>query len=188
MPSGPGVIDEETIAEIAASVPEGIETFLLTSKSNAEGIIAQHRKCGTSAIQIVDAIPVKDYSTLRNNLPGIKLVQVIHVRSKNEIDEALRVQRYVDYILLDSGNPELKTKELGGTGRTHNWEISRKILEKVRIPVFLAGGLKPSNVINAVKAVSPYGLDVCSGVRTGGKLDAFKLKEFIRKANNSHQL
>jgi phosphoribosylanthranilate isomerase len=179
MPSGPGVIDENLIAEISSIVPPPVATFLLTSKQNAEEIIIQHERTKTNTLQLVDHLPHNELKKLRDRLPGIKLVQVIHVMDENSINEAIGVQTYVDALLLDSGNPKLKVKELGGTGRTHNWEISRKIKDKVNIPVFLAGGLNAENVIDAIKAVQPYGLDICSGVRSDNSLDEEKLRFFI---------
>jgi phosphoribosylanthranilate isomerase len=183
MPSGPGVIDEDIISEIASKVPPPIATFLLTSKQTAEEIIAQHLKTKTNTLQLVDHIPHHELTKLRERLPEIKLVQVIHVLDENSIDEALSVQKFVDALLLDSGNPKLKVKELGGTGRTHNWEISRKIIESVNRPVFLAGGLNPENVKAAIEFVQPFGLDICSGVRTNNKLDEEKLKLFFESVN-----
>ncbi|HNL40150.1 MAG TPA: hypothetical protein PKH43_13465, partial [Saprospiraceae bacterium] len=85
----------------------------------------------------------------------------------------------LDALLLDSGNPNLAVKELGGTGRVHNWAISRRIVEQSGVPVFLAGGLRPDNVQAAVEAVQPWGLDLCSGVRTEGRLDEQKLAAFF---------
>jgi phosphoribosylanthranilate isomerase len=183
MPSGPGVINENLIADISSKVPPPVATFLLTSKQTAEEIIAQHLKTKTNTLQLVDHLPHNELKKLREQLPGIKLVQVIHVLNENSIDEALSVQKFVDALLLDSGNPKLKVKELGGTGRTHNWEISRKIREEVKLPVFLAGGLNPGNVLEAIQAVQPYGLDICSGVRTKNHLDEEKLKLFFESVN-----
>jgi phosphoribosylanthranilate isomerase len=188
MPSGPGVIDDNLIREISLKVPPPVATFLLTSKQTAEEIIEQQLKTKVNTLQLVDNVALAELKKLRKQLPGIKLVQVIHVVDEHSIDEALNVQEYVDVLLLDSGNPKLKVKELGGTGRTHNWEISRKIAEDVNIPVFLAGGLKPENVLEAIRAVQPYGLDICSGVRTEYRLDEGKLKLFfniINKFNSS---
>jgi len=95
------------------------------------------------------------------------------------VEEAVRISRTVDAILLDSGNPNLRVKELGGTGRVHNWQLSRRIREQASCPVFLAGGLKPENVKEAIETVEPFAVDVCSGVRTNGLLDAEKLGRFI---------
>ena len=179
MPSGPGVVSEELIIDIAAQIPPGLSTFLLTSKQSAEEIIEQQRKCGTNTIQIVDRLIHGSYSEIKNALPGIKVVQVIHVTGPESIEEAAKVSVQVDAILLDSGNQNLKVKELGGTGRVHDWAISRKIRESIRVPMFLAGGLNPGNVAGAIDKVRPYGVDVCSGVRTNGILDEEKLKLFF---------
>jgi phosphoribosylanthranilate isomerase len=183
MPSGPGVIPDSTIAEIAANVPPGVSTFLLTSRRDAPSIIAQQRRSGVNAIQIVDRVVSGGLNTLRSALPGISLIQVIHVNGEESIEEAEAVAPYVDGLLLDSGNPELPVKELGGTGRTHDWSISRKIRERVMLPVYLAGGLRASNVGEAIREVKPFGLDVCSGVRTDDKLDPLKLEAFFSRVS-----
>ena len=179
MPSGPGVIPEELIAEIAASVPPPIATFLLTCKETAADIIAQQRRCLVNTIQICDRVAGGVYDELRAALPSISLVQVVHVRDHTSFDEAMSAAGKADALLLDSGNPTLAVKELGGTGRVHNWLISRQIVEQSSVPVFLAGGLNPGNVREAVDAVQPFGLDICSGVRTNGHLDEQKLSAFI---------
>ncbi len=180
MPSGPGVITDELIAEIAALVPSDTETFLLTSETNVDDIIQHHERTKTSTIQLVDELKSGSYAELRAALPEVKLVQVIHVLGHETIDEALAAAEGVDYLLLDSGNPNLKVKELGGTGRVHNWNISKRVVELSPVPVFLAGGLRPDNVGKAIEAVSPYGLDLCSGVRTNGNLDRLKLEAFFK--------
>lgn len=180
MPSGPGVIADALIAEIADAVPPPIATFLLTSLRSADAIAQQHAACRTSTLQLVDAVKSSELAALRRLLPHVKLVQVIHVVSQASIDEALQAAPFVNALLLDSGNPFLPVKELGGTGRTHNWQISRAIREQCRVPVFLAGGLRASNVRQAIGAVQPFGVDLCSGVRTNGQLDAGQLDEFMQ--------
>ena len=182
MPSGPGEIEESLIADIARVVPPPVATFLLTAAQDAASIIAQHKFCRTNTIQLVDHVDVAELKKLREGLPGIKLVQVIHVVDEQALDEAVAVEGSVDAILLDSGNPNLATKELGGTGKVHNWDISRQIRESIKVPLFLAGGLRPNNVAEAIHRVAPHGLDLCSGVRTEGLLDPLKLKSFIRSA------
>lgn len=179
MPSGPGVINDELIFEIAKRVPPPVATFLLTSETSATKIIRHQQKVKTSTVQIVDALKEGNYFDIRNALPGVKLVQVIHVMDERSVDDAMQVAGQVDAILLDSGNPNLLVKELGGTGRAHNWEISRKIRENVAIPVFLAGGLNPANVREAIETVQPFGVDICTGVRTNGALDQYKLEKFF---------
>jgi phosphoribosylanthranilate isomerase len=179
MPSGPGVIGNDLIAEIAATVSPPIGTFLLTSKQSVGDIVTQHAFCRTNCIQICDHLVDGAHRELKRALPGISIVQVIHVTGPESVEEARAVAPFVDAILLDSGNQKLAVKELGGTGRTHDWTLSRAIRESISVPMFLAGGLTPENVGQAIRQVGPFGLDVCSGVRTDGKLDASKLSQFF---------
>lgn len=184
MPSGPGVISEEAIARIADTVPPPIASFLLTSEHSPEAIIAQQRRCRTNTLQLCDHLPATVYSRLRAELPGIALVQVVHVTGLESVDYAVAAAGHVDALLLDSGNPSLAVKELGGTGRTHDWTLSRRIRDAVGIPLFLAGGLTPANVADAIAAVEPFGLDLCSGVRTNDNLDPVKLRAFFAAIPN----
>ena len=179
MPSGPGPIPESLIRDIARTVPPGIATFLLTCETTADPIIAQQRYTGANTLQLVDDVEQGVYEALRGALPGIRIVQVIHVRDESAVADARRVSPHVDAILLDSGNPLLATKELGGTGRAHDWAISRRIRDAVRVPVYLAGGLNHQNVGRAIAQVQPFGVDVCSGLRTDGRLDPVKLEQFM---------
>jgi len=180
MPSGPGVIDMTLIAEIARSVPPPVATFLLTSKRSAQAIIEQHQRCRTSVIQLVDTIGKTELKKLKRQLPGIKLVQVVHVSGEESLEEAKSYHELADALLLDSGNKNLPVKQLGGTGRTHNWQISRRIRDEAGLPVFLAGGLNADNVREAIHIVQPFAVDLCSGVRSSGKLDENKLSSFFR--------
>lgn len=184
MPSGPGPVPDETIREIAATTPPPVATFMLTSHTSIADIIEHHRRTNTNTIQIVDSLSDGTYQQLKEALPSVKIVQVIHVIDDNSVEEAIRVSGSVDAILLDSGNPNLKIKELGGTGRVHDWKLSRRIREKVSCPVFLAGGLNPDNVRLAIEAVEPFAVDVCSGVRTNGMLDIEKLERFFSAVAN----
>jgi phosphoribosylanthranilate isomerase len=180
MPSGPGVISDELICQIAKVVPPPISTFLLTSETKPQDIITHYKRVQTTTIQIVDELEEREYQWLRRELPNVKLVQVIHVIDEHSVTEAVEISHHVDAILLDSGNPTLSVKELGGTGRTHNWELSREIRKAISIPLFLAGGLNKDNVRQAIETVQPFGLDLCSGVRTNGKLDEQKLQDFFK--------
>lgn len=179
MPSGPGPIDEALIAEISAKVPPGVSTFLLTSRTDAEGILAQLRRTRAGVVQLVDSVPRDVYAALRDGAPSVRVVQVIHVRDDDAVQEALEAAPHVDALLLDSGNPTLAVKELGGTGRVHDWRVSRAIRDASPVPVWLAGGLRADNVAEAIAAVEPFGLDVCSGVRTDGRLDPAKLESYV---------
>ena len=181
MPSGPGVITETKISEIAAQVPEHVDTFLLTSKITADEILVQYDRCKTTTIQLVDSVSKKVHRLLKEELPDVKVVQVVHVTGRESVEEALSIVPYVDALLLDSGNPGLDVKKLGGTGQTHNWKISRKIVQTLDKPVYLAGGLNAQNITEAIRNVNPYGVDICSGLRTNGELDREKATRFFEQ-------
>ena len=180
MPSGPGVISDQRILEITASLPPMVSTFLLTSETQPKVIVDHLKQVNTSTIQIVDLVKTSVYDHIRNELPNVKIVQVIHVLNNESVQQAIDVSPYVDALLLDSGNPNLPTKELGGTGHTHNWDLSLTIRKQVDVPIILAGGINRSNVKQAINHVKPYGVDLCSSVRTNGKLDEKKLKLFFQ--------
>jgi phosphoribosylanthranilate isomerase len=187
MPSGPGPIPEDLIAEIAATVPPGVSSFLLTCHQDTTAMIDQQRRLRVNTIQICDRLPAGSHEQLREALPGVSLVQVVHVTGPESVDEAIAVAPHVDAVLLDSGNQSLAIKELGGTGRTHDWRLSRQIREAIDVPMFLAGGLNPGNVAAAIREVQPFGVDVCSGLRTGGRLDPEKLGEFFDRIERISQ-
>ncbi len=180
MPSGPGVINNEQIASIAKTIPSTISTFLLTSETKADKIIAQTKLFDIDTIQLVDEVSDEDLKDLKDLLNDITLIQVIHVLNKYSIDLAISKSKIVDAILLDSGAPKQTIKRLGGTGQTHNWNISRTIREEIDKPLWLAGGINQFNVREAIELVQPFGIDLCSGVRTNGQLDQQKLIEFFK--------
>ena len=183
MPTGPGVIEESLIGTIADAAPAGVATFLLTSRTSVEDVVAQHRRCRTSTIQLCDRLAEDGLAELKRALPGVKIVQVVHVADHAAIAEAVDAARHADAILLDSGRPAAVVPELGGTGRVHDWAVSAAIRAAIApVPLFLAGGLKPSNVAEAIRAVRPFALDVCSGVRRDGRLDEERLAAFVRVA------
>ncbi len=188
MPSGPGPIPDELIAEIALAVPPSVATFLLTRETSVEAIVAHARRTNTSTLQLVDWVEPADHRLIRSELLGIKLVQVLHVTDAGVLDEARAVAETVDALLLDSGRPDADAPELGGTGRTHDWRLSRQVVEASPVPVFLAGGLDADNVAEAIARVRPFGIDVCSGVRTVDHLDAGKLRAFVSAMNAAPRL
>ena len=187
MPSGPGPIDDDTIARLLRRVPPGVSAFLLTCETEPDALIEQWRLLPADCLQLVDRVEPSDYRPIREALPGVRLVQVVHVEGEEAVDEARAAVtgaggHGADAILLDSGRPSAEVRELGGTGRVHEWPVIRAVVEAVDVPVFLAGGLDGGNVAEAVAAVRPYGVDVCSGVRTDGRLDPVKLEAFVRGA------
>ena len=185
MPSGPGIIAEELIRAIARTVPPPIATFILTCHQGVDDIVAQQQRCGANTVQLCDRLVEGSYDELRAAMPGVSIVQVIHVNGREAVEEAVEIAPYVDALLLDSGNQKLATKELGGTGRTHDWRVSAEIRRRVRAPVFLAGGLRAENVREAILQVEPWGVDLCSGVRSEGHLDPSRLNAFMLQCRSS---
>lgn len=178
MPSGPGVIDDHLAREIARLTPPCVETFLLTSRVTGDAIADHVEYCGTTTVQIVQHINPAEYSALIERLPTVRRVQVIHVEDRSALDLIAAYEPYVHAFLLDSGRPNADVVELGGTGRTHDWGISAEFIGATGRPVFLAGGLSPGNVADAIDSVAPFGVDLCSGVRTENRLDAQLLDTF----------
>lgn len=179
MPSGTGIIDLATAKDLAARTPPPVASFLLSCAVDAETLVAEARAVGPTALQIVDAVEPAVHARLRRELPALKLVQVLHVTGEETVEEARRVAPLVDALLLDSGLPHAAVRQLGGTGRVHDWSISRRIVEASPRPVILAGGLNPGNIAEAIRAVRPFAVDVCTGLRTAGQLDPAKLAAFM---------
>ena len=179
MPSGPGPIPDAAIAEITAFVPPLVATFLLTSETSAEAISAHIRATNPSTVQVVSHIDPAESQKLAALEPHVRRVQVIHIEGREALDLIPAYAPHIHAFLLDSGRPNAAVAELGGTGRAHDWAVSAAFVRATERPVFLAGGLSAANVADAIKQVRPYGLDLCSGVRTDGQLDPEKLAAFV---------
>jgi phosphoribosylanthranilate isomerase len=178
-PTGEGRVPRETIAAIAASVPETVGTFVLTSATDAEKLADLYATTGVDTLQLWDPLPSEGYERLRSLSPGIFIAQSVHVMDDDALEVARRVARHVDALVLDSGHSEPPLRWRNPGGETHDWRISRRISDEIRLPVLLAGGLNAENVCQAVRVVRPYGVDVCSGVRNKGKLDRSLLVAFL---------
>ena len=185
MPSGPGIIGDDTIVSIMSQVEGRARTVLLTSRTTADAIGAQLEGIRPDILQVVDSIPATELCAVRVRHPEMMVMPVVHVRDAQSLPEAVRLASSADAFLLDSGNLSAHVKELGGTGRTHDWQVSRAICAAISLPVFLAGGLRPGNVANAIRIVRPSGVDVCSGVRRNGRLDRVLLTAFIAAVRQS---
>lgn len=179
MPSGPGPIPLDRAAALARLVPPGVTSVLLSSGRSADELARDVLEVRPLALQIVDRVDAATRRALRRAFPWLRLVQVVHVEAPEAVEEARAGARDADALLLDSGRPAAAVPELGGTGRTHDWGIARAIVEAVPLPVLLAGGLVAENVAAAIRAVQPYAVDVCSGVRSAGRLDAERLGAFM---------
>ena len=173
MPAGPGVIDDGLARELAELVPPALTAVLLTSRTRGAEIADHVEYCGVGAVQIVQHIDPAEYLPIRERPPHIRRIQVIHVEGREALDLIDIYAPHVHAFLLDSGRPMAATPELGGTGRAHDWSISGEFVARSPRPVFLAGGLGPDNVREAIGMVRPYGVDLCSGVRTDGALEPY---------------
>ena len=187
MPNGVGPIDDDSIAAIAAKLDLAVPRFLLTSKTRAREVSRHVERCGTNVVQLVDQVEPDTYEGLRQHHPGLAIVQVVHVEDESALDQSLRNASHVDALLLDSGTPSARVRTLGGTGNTHDWSISRQIVQRSEVPVFLAGGLNPDNVVAAIEAVGPFGVDVCSGLRRNGVLDEDRLRLFVDRIRQADE-
>ena len=179
MPSSLRAIDDRSVAEIIARIPSTISTFVLTSATRAADVARHALAASASTVQIVPHLSPDESAQLPQLLPGVRRVQVIHVENESALELIGRYAPHVHAFLLDSGRPSLPTPEYGGTGRTHDWSISAEFVRRSPHPVFLAGGLTPANVGEAIEKIRPFGVDLCSGVRTDGRLDPAKLQAFI---------
>jgi phosphoribosylanthranilate isomerase len=178
-PPSPRTIADEAIARIAQMIPPPVSTFLLTSEISAEAISAHIRSTNPTAVQLLAHLDPVESAKLAKLEPQVRRVQVIHVHGIEALELISMYAPFVHAFLLDSGKPNLATPQFGGTGRPHDWTVSAKFVEKCPLPVFLAGGLSTSNVGEAVVRVRPFGLDLCTGVRTDGRLDRDKLTQFM---------
>lgn len=179
MPTATGVIVDSRIREIVATLAPEVRSFLLTSRTDPEAIVEHQRATGASTLQLVDRVSAQSRAAVRRRLPHVSLVQVIHVVDRNSVEEARRAEEGADALLLDSGAPDAPQRTLGGTGSTHDWSLSREIVRGAACPVWLAGGLRPDNVAEAIRQVRPSGVDVCSGLRPRGELDEGLLAAFV---------
>lgn len=179
MPAGPGELRESGIREIVQSIPAGAGTFLLTAVTDADQLIDKVQRLGANTLQLWDPLEPADYGRLRQDLPGLSIVQAIHVIGESAIEHAQTAVRLADALVLDSSNPTVPYRWESQAGATHDWSISREIVQTVDCPVLLAGGLNAGNVESAVRLVRPYGVDVCTGVRTEDALDPRKLAAFF---------
>lgn len=179
MPSGPGQIELPMVHRLAADLPPGVQGWLLSTATDADVLIAQATRAHAQALQCVAGLSPDAADRVRAALPALRLIAVLHVRGEAAIEQAVRIAPHVHAVLLDSGNPTAPTPTYGGTGNTHDWQVSRRIVEAVPKPVWLAGGLTPENVADAIAQVRPFGVDVCSKLRTAGALDPAKANAFL---------
>jgi phosphoribosylanthranilate isomerase len=178
-PGSPRTVADEFIADTAAAAPPPIATFLLTAEQTAAGIADHVRRTRTTAVQILNHIHPDEAERLAAIAPFVRRVQVIHVEGPEALDLIPTYAPHVHAFLLDSGRPYASSPVFGGTGQAHDWDVSAAFVRASQRPVFLAGGLSAANAAQAIRQVRPFGLDLCSGVRSDGRLDVRKLTDFI---------
>ncbi|HVN83617.1 MAG TPA: phosphoribosylanthranilate isomerase [Candidatus Binatia bacterium] len=181
-----GVHDGLTEAKargIIAQLPPFITSVAITYVSTAREAVELCRYLGVGALQLHGEFPTQELPIVRVGLPHIKLIRAVHVTGPEAIAKARALERHVDAIILDTYDPA--TGRGGATGKTHDWAVSRQIVGAVRVPVILAGGLTPANVVDAIRAVAPWGVDVHTGIEdSDGTRNLNKLREFIAQATS----
>ena len=174
-------IDKKTAKEICDFVDKRCDISLVTHLKNSEEIIKLTKFIGNNVIQLHSDIDEYEVENIKKSLPNVKLVRLVHISNDGEIVTNIDSIKYADYYLLDSFN--LKTNQVGGTGLIHDWYKSKELIKLLNKPTFLAGGLNPDNVEEAIKIVQPYGVDVNSGCKNkNGVKDAEKVKLFVSNA------
>ncbi len=177
----PDFLAPSAAAAIVAALPPPITSVMVTHLAEPDEIVALARSVGVTAIQLHGETSPAQAAEVKSRLPSIKTFKAIHVVDHQSIDAARQYAGTVDAIVLDTVN--VATDQVGGTGRTHDWSISRQIVERLAVPVVLAGGLHPDNVGEAIRQVRPYGVDVNSGTKgPDGFKDHAALKRFIDNA------
>ncbi|HHV25217.1 MAG: phosphoribosylanthranilate isomerase [Methanosarcina sp.] len=189
----PRKLDSGTAAYLVSKVPKSLSSVLVIMPDNSDTAVEMIEKIKPDIVQIHSRLPLLELEVIKENT-DIPIIKTLSVPVKGETSgkktgneapvsnllEKVRLLEdadVVDSILLDTARPE----KPGGTGCVHDWTLSRWISEETRLPLILAGGLKPENVREAIKAVSPYAVDTASGVETSGKKDAMKIRNFIEE-------
>lgn len=175
-------ISKEQAKKIVDYVNKRISVALVTHLKEAKEIVNLTKYIGNDIIQLHPDIEEQEVEKIKEELPAIKLIRLVQISKEGKVITDISKIKYVDYYLLDSFN--LKTNQIGGTGIIHDWSKSKELVEKLKYPVFLAGGLNQSNVKTAIAIVNPYGVDVNSGCKTNDKKDRNKVIEFVKKAND----
>lgn len=168
-------------ASIAKQLPPFCAIALVTDITGVAEILQLVNFIGVNTLQLHGNSSPEDMKLIKKELPYLKIIKSLHIIDEASIGIGKKYIGVADAILLDSFN-ETKN-QIGGTGKTHNWNISRKIVDEYNTPIILAGGLSPDNVAEAIKFVRPYGVDVNTGTKgENGFKDYKKMEMFIRRA------
>ena len=184
----PGIVPEAigvaTAREVLAAVRPRSRAIALSLSDERDEICAMVDAVRPDVLHIAAReIEPEDCAWIRSRIAPVMLLRAIAVRAGETLSEAQAHQECVDFLMLDSGAKNLPF--LGATGETHDWSVSRTIVERSRIPVILAGGLSADNVGQAIAAVRPWGVDSFTHTDVPGhrgKKDSARVRAFIAAA------
>ncbi len=178
-------LTEDKARSIIAALPPFLSTVAITYVDNAREAVELCRFLGVSTLQLHGDFPTAEIPLLRAGLPHLRVIRALNVVGPESVERVRDIQRRVDAVILDTFDPV--TGMRGATGKTHDWELSRQIVSRARVPVILAGGLTPDNVAAAIEQVGPWGVDVHTGVESeDGRRDLAKIREFVIHAKGAH--
>jgi phosphoribosylanthranilate isomerase len=172
-------IETDTARAVFATAPPGVQAWLVTAETHANGVLQHLAFLNAAVVQITRRIDPGDHALIRGAAPWVRIVQVVRMQDEAALELAKGYARTADALLLDSGKPDATIADIDAPPRAHDWSACRQIVSMVDKPVYLAGGLNEANVGEAIQAVRPFGVDLTGGVRTMGKLDARKLSAFF---------
>jgi phosphoribosylanthranilate isomerase len=177
-------LTEAKARSIIAALPPFVSSVAITYVDNAREAVELCRYLGASTLQLHGEFPTQEIPMLRAGLPHLKIIRAVHVTGPEAIAKARSLERMCDAIILDTRDPE--TGRGGATGKTHDWSLSRAIVERSRVRIILAGGLTPDNVAEAIRTVRPWSVDVHTGVENADGTRSFaKIREFVEKAKSA---
>ena len=174
-------VTPETAAAMVATLPPFIVPVAVTHLTKPSDLIRIVELSHCTTLQIQDMVTPDDIAEVREDLPYLRIMKAVHVMDESAIATAKYFSDAADAILLDTRTAD----RIGGTGITHDWNISAKIVKECSCPVILAGGLTPENVTEAVARVRPYAVDVHTGVKKNGVRDAERTRAFVAKAKTA---
>ena len=171
----------ETAAAMVATLPPFIVPVAVTHLTKPSDLIRIVELSRCTTLQIQDMVTPDDIAEVREALPYLRIMKAVHVMDESAITTAKYFSDTADAILLDTRTAD----RIGGTGITHDWNISAKIVKECSCPVILAGGLTPENVTEAITRVRPYAVDVHTGVKKNGVRDAERTRAFVANARTA---
>ncbi len=180
----------QTVREIIKKFPKNVDSFLVTHLTDIKDIIALSEYINSTGIQVSEDLPLDEWKEIKK-ITNKKIIKTVVVKGESNVKKLKEVEPYCDFILLDTRHGGYT----GGTGVTNDWGLCKKMIEAAEKPVYLAGGLTPENLKEALEKTKPQGADVSTGVGTYSKeyprkdkKDEEKIKRFIKIAKNESKI